>query len=220
MNNARLNPFKPVYLLWWILSNIIGWVIPGIVIIGFSASNFAIVTSPASIADFFLIAIGGWIFGGIVISMTQWLILRRNGKNIIWWIPVTLLSWIAAGAINELVKGFIGGCIIGKAVAWGIAGAVVGFAQWLVIQKQLRKSSWWILSNSIGWIIGGILSEFVAAFVNIAAYQVFGIKMAMTFHGQASSVGSGAGMLIEGIFIGLLTGALLLRLWEKTSSAT
>jgi hypothetical protein len=47
------------------------------------------------------------------------------------------------------------------AAAWGVLGAIVGTAQWLVLRRSLR-ARWWAPATAIGWGVATSLSGFAA----------------------------------------------------------
>ena len=34
-------------------------------------------------------------------------------------------------------------------------GAAVGVLQWLVLQRQIAGSGWWMLASGVGWVVSG-----------------------------------------------------------------
>jgi Na+(H+)/acetate symporter ActP len=52
-------------------------------------------------------------------------------------------------------------------IAGGIAGLIVGIAQWLVLRRYVRHAAWWIIANGIGWAVtgGGLMTGLGAGVV-------------------------------------------------------
>lgn len=44
---------------------------------------------------------------------------------------------------------------VGAWIAGGAVGApVLGLTQWLVLRRQISQAGWWMLTTSVGWIVG------------------------------------------------------------------
>lgn len=75
------------------------------------------------------------IAGGAILGAGQWLLLRRNLKRALWWIPASALAWALAAPLSKLMPslsfppGLIGGVVMGGVLVWlmratsGTAGA-------------------------------------------------------------------------------------------------
>ncbi|MCP4401856.1 MAG: hypothetical protein GY801_31720 [bacterium] len=123
----------------------------------------------------------GLLFG-ITISFPQSFLLRKKLA-----IP---RGWTRANALA---------CAIIWALPWSMdpilhkitVGAVVGFAQWLVLRRKFPGHSWWILAGGISWNV----AEFVSQWLQ----QQRALSM---FPGNKELFGAG----INGALYGLLTG--------------
>jgi hypothetical protein len=118
--------------------------------------------------------------GGDVIGLAQWLVLRQQFSQAWWWVLASIVSWglLAAtdiGALGwvapkttyiplRLVYGIVDGIII---------GALLGVAQWFVLNKQVKIGWQWVLVSStswaiglaLGWLLGGVLRYFTGIFL-------------------------------------------------------
>jgi hypothetical protein len=117
-----------------------------------------------------------WVFSGLLVGLGQVILLRKFISNLKLWILVTSVSF--AFGISVFGKVFI---LVGLAIAlfnsnslssfisggmFGIfngcvMGIPVGFAQWLILRRQVKYSSGWILANFLGLMLGGTLGFIV-----------------------------------------------------------
>jgi hypothetical protein len=156
-----------VWLLW-ALSNILGFALG----IGLSLFTNKVVGEILSFIPF-----------GIVVGLSQWLVLRKIIKGSGWWILATTLgATLGLAGTNVIHSALIGVNVYILAGSLGMAalGLVVGMAQWWILRGQLGKAGWWIPASAAGWFAGGIavwalrlrLIEFVKI---IADFAVLGI---------------------------------------------
>lgn len=88
-------------------------------------------------------------------------------------------AWIVATTIGGGVGGTMGALVnmlfptgTGGALGYAVIGAIVGTLQWMLLQRWIRGSGWWILASVIGWGIGAPV-----------AVREFGPQMAAFFYG-------------------------------------
>ncbi|XGV97910.1 MAG: hypothetical protein ACAF41_03045 [Leptolyngbya sp. BL-A-14] len=153
---------------------------------------------------------------GLVLGMAQWLVLHRYVKHIKAWVVVTaiavMIAWLiglqisalmvfpmilnttltAAMKAQTLLKGVF---LLG---AW--VGAVLGFAQWLVLRAHIHRAALWIAANALAWALG-----LVVAFMMVSMIHTSPFSLATAFAGAATG-------LITGAVIGAITGVALLWL--------
>lgn len=111
------------------------------------------------------------VFEGTVLGLFQWMALRRTFATLEGraWIGATIavaaLGWFAgmlpstfatphdtgAGSNWEPPLALI---LAGAAVFGAIAGAVFGFAQWIVLRHHALNARKWITANALGWAVG------------------------------------------------------------------
>ncbi|BAZ13942.1 hypothetical protein NIES4071_57820 [Calothrix sp. NIES-4071] len=91
----------------------------------------------------------------IALPFIQWVLLKIYIGEPGLWILATFFGGIAAFAsLIACLFIFPSGYFVGA-----VAGAVLGFAQSLVLRRHIHKASWWILSSSLalafgaGWVI-------------------------------------------------------------------
>lgn len=115
-------------------------------------------------------------FEGVVVGVAQWLVLRH-------WLPeLSRRVWVlatAAGAFAAWVLGMFPSTamslqtplqtgnaaapppefndliVYGLAALLGIvAGAILGFPQWLALRRYFKKARLWVAANSLAWAVG------------------------------------------------------------------
>ena len=126
----------------------------------------------------------GFVIGpgitGMVMGVTQWLILRGQVLPARRWLIVTSVSWAAGHAVTVLLGNVVYGVVnlalwqtthlaavwtisglVSGLVSGAIGGAVVGLAQWWVLRKRGQISPHWILSTSLAWAAGHAVMNIV-----------------------------------------------------------
>ncbi len=111
---------------------------------------------------------------GLLLGSTQYLLLRGRMKGAPWW-PVASALGLAAGvilaemALTSLQQLGETGSMpfvvslgpLEEALAWGSAGAGLGFGQWLVVRRTAAQGGWWVLLSPAGYLVGWILGSFL-----------------------------------------------------------
>jgi hypothetical protein len=128
----------------------------------------------------------GWLVGsaflgewavGLTVGAGQWLILRWAAEDHpvivrpIWWLPATAAGWAVGATIVVLVLPQEVGLLPGA-----VLGAATGLAQWPILRRWARGSSWWVLLSALGWSAGltGVLG---VSFVGAIAGAVTGFVL-------------------------------------------
>ncbi len=88
---------------------------------------------------------------GTLIGFGQTLVLIGQAKQLILWIPASILG----GILGSLIVSSLGEPALIFSAA--IPGILVGTAQRFVLIKSLKKAPGWILANIIGWTVGQIV---------------------------------------------------------------
>lgn len=98
-----------------------------------------------------------------VISLKQWLLLRRKIKISLLWI----LACVGGIIISESIAGLIlwkleinradlglfgGGPILPEALIYAFSGALIGIFQCPLLKRNYHKAGLWILASIIAWV--------------------------------------------------------------------
>lgn len=101
--------------------------------------------------------LAGWLLGGaipdvvsgVAIAAFQWAVLYQRIQKAWRWAIFSSLGWIAGYILYVIFfsanMGFIQGPLL---------GGMVGFAQWLLLRKELDWAGWWIIISIIAWTTG------------------------------------------------------------------
>lgn len=169
-----------LFLVLWNLANTLPWLAMGLVYQALPSGALA------------------WLVACLLVGISQWLILQRYIANIGNWPLATL----AGGII-----GFTGFStyIFAMIVTPLLCGLSVGIAQWFVLKHKLTGAFWWIVSTTVGALIGlsagYILAPlFTARFGNATEHTIFA-----------------AGIVIE-IVSSLVTGCTMLWLLKRNAN--
>jgi hypothetical protein len=123
-------------------------------------------------------ALGVLIIGpgiaGMLVGVTQWLVLRGQISPARQWIIATSIGWVVAHAVTVFMGNAVYGIVnlalwrttANLAVVWAVSGAVsgaisgaiggilVGLIQWRVLRGHGLTLPQWILASSWGWAAG------------------------------------------------------------------
>jgi inosine-uridine nucleoside N-ribohydrolase len=126
---------------WWILTTTLGWSLIWLGI-AFRYNPLGDIEIPSS-AGYFLIAGTGV---GILIGVTQWLILRTQVPNASWWIPINGLGFGIASVILADIASLSEYLIVVT-----MPCISTGILLWLLLQRRLSQAGWWIAAHVVGW---------------------------------------------------------------------
>lgn len=164
----------------------------------------------ANIGVWALVNLGGSFLEGIVSEMligfliglgigaVQWLVLRNYLPNVVWWIAATTAAWGIGWAsliymINEMGYGKYG-FVIGAV----LIGVLLGVGQWLVLNRQVKRTYLLIPVNMVA--IGLGLSMGMSS--TLGSFMLQGKLI------HAATMGLG------GMLYGVVSGFALLLLFE------
>ncbi|HYN68837.1 MAG TPA: hypothetical protein VEX41_01345 [Candidatus Eisenbacteria bacterium] len=94
-------------------------------------------------------------------AMLQSRLTRAEWGLALWWVVATTAGWLVGFAVCEAFSAFLRS-LSGDGA---IIGTGVGIAQWLVLRRQFSGARWWILASVIGFGIGKVLGDQLAAAV-------------------------------------------------------
>ncbi|MBN2007583.1 MAG: hypothetical protein JXA21_29830 [Anaerolineae bacterium] len=89
----------------------------------------------------------------LILSGLQWAIIRHYHRILRWWAPATLIGALA-GMLTKFIVSWLLLAVIpsgewGNLILAGIAGAVAGIGQWLLLRRCFKRAGWWVLANAV-----------------------------------------------------------------------
>ena len=92
-------------------------------------------------------------------AMLQRQLTRAEWRTLLWWVVATTFGWVVGFAVCEAFSAFL------KSISSDglIIGTGVGIAQALILRRQIGDAGWWILASIVGFGIGKVLGDQVAA---------------------------------------------------------
>ena len=184
MTETQLTPTnfnQPRYWLWWTAATIVGW------IIGYAINNLII-----TVFNFTEEAVTQGDRPELIIASILALISMGLSVGLAQWlvlrreVPASTL-WVPATTL-----GFAVGIWFGLA----FMGLGTGLAQWWVVRKTFSKGSWWPTISAVIWPLG-----------YLAGGAVGGALIPVT---NSQLLAGGIGILVTGLIVGAVTGAVLL----------
>ncbi len=172
---------QPRYWLWWTTATVVGW------IIGYVINNLIIAA-----------------FNLTAEAMTQGdrpeLIIASILAMVSMGLSVGLLQWLVLRREVPSSTLWVPATALGFAVGiwFGLAfmGLGTGLAQWWVVRKTFSKGSWWPTISAVIWPLG-----------YLAGGSVGGALIPVT---NSQLLAGGIGILVTGLIVGAVTGAVLL----------
>jgi hypothetical protein len=160
--------------LWWVLATMVGWLLP----VGLGMLLPAGLDTRLSPAASFVFRLLVVVALGAAIAATQWLVLRRWFSGAATWLVaggVGVCIGTAAGLPLKLLDLYVGRSLFQlDEVAYGaVFGAVLGAVQWLALRRWVRRSGWWIVASTAGWMFGMMASmllplDWASKYANLA----------------------------------------------------
>jgi len=106
-----------------------------------------------------------------VVSLMQWLVLRRVVRQTGFWVPAGIVGFAVSSSIHTAV------CYPGNFLLTWVFGSVLwyrlsfgwnttGLLQQCILRHQVRRSGWWVLASAAGWglsVIGIAILLFLLA---------------------------------------------------------
>ena len=177
---------QPRYWLWWTAATIVGW------IIGYAINNLII-----TVFNFTEEAVTQGDRPELIIASILALISMGLSVGLAQWLVLrrevpTSTLWVPATTL-----GFAVGIWFGLA----FMGLGTGLAQWWVVRKTFSKGSWWPTISAIIWPLGYVAGGSVsgALIVPLGSQLLAGL----------------VGIVVTGLIIGAITGAVLLWLLRE-----
>lgn len=137
------------------------------------------------------------------------------------WVIATIVSFSISGIIFSTARGFIAfpGEAAANTVANLLIGAIVGLAQWLVLRSVISRSEWWILTSSLGLLIGSFIAQpFPLVIHGLVVGIVLGVAQWLVLRTDRPQAQAGVWVVVQAVcYLGLwsipvLADALIPRL--------
>jgi len=145
------------FWLWWVIATNAGW-FPGIALGTLMGRGLGDKVT-AEVGPVFGSAIVATVTAGVTstfFGVRQSLVLRRHVPRTGGWVAATFLGW----SVGIFVASVLAGTFIPEVQGFRlfvfmafVAGAVVGWPQWMVIRSHFRRAGWWIPISAVGWAI-------------------------------------------------------------------
>ena len=165
----RLPPLDWWLWFWWVLANIVGWGVGGVMffyilfiaLMGFGGGAEAGAIIGRAIPGIIVGAVAGAVAGFL-----QWLVLRRQVKRGGWWILASAVGWAVTwahfmgglGVVYEFTLRTPGYELMLLMIgAWLVGGTVTGGLQWLVLRGQFFRAGWWLATSALSWSVGMVM---------------------------------------------------------------
>jgi hypothetical protein len=212
--------------LWprWIFANAIGE------LVGLGATFGAIwlltarLSEPQTaggVAVSFVIAVVSGTIEATVVGLAQWWAMRPwfpGIRRVAWW-RATLIGALLGYALGYMpstlmsLRETAGQAPAAEPPQWvvlllaaglgAVAGAVLSFAQWLVLRAEIRHSGLWIPANMLAWAIGMPV-----------VFWSMDLAFKMTAKWESVLV-VGVGLFVTGAVVGAVHGRFLVVLYER-----
>ena len=131
---------------------------------------------------------------GSLVPTNRW-IAATIISSVIGWALVALAARTPAPSIPQSISGIPR--IMPVVTLWAAHGALIGFAQWLVLRKIVRRALWWIPGCAVAWVIGE-----AAAFNSLILVQQQGAPVAILI----------APRILMALLIAVVTGLAMVKL--------
>ena len=174
------------------------------------------------VLSFTVLVIGLGALEGAIVGAAQAIVLRRRLPQLRTWVAATM-----AGAVVAWTLGMLPGTLMSLvgsdpsatpsemsdtlqvilAIPLGLlAGAILGFPQWLILKRYISLAGWWVVANALAWACGMPL--------------VFVVASAGSTEGVLSAVVTATiGLATAGALVGGIHGAFLVRLLAPLKGA-
>jgi hypothetical protein len=180
------------FWIGWILATLAGYAL-GILVMLPWAINAAYATQSVWLTGL----ISGAVVGGTV-GIAQWLVLRRDTGIDLWWVVASIVGGMFGMALGMSVSEIVTlpsvvpatreaarqtlawNPVMQAAISGALLGLTLGAAQWLVLQRWLRFAGWWVVVNSVAWMLAlGVGAALADRVTPIGALLISGIIAAV-----------------------------------------
>jgi hypothetical protein len=148
------------WFVGWVLATTVGWAVVGALGRALNAVMSGVVAEAIERATMG-VTVSWWaLLGaviGAVVGTAQWIVLQRRVYWSAWWVLASTVGMAIGMAMGEAIARVVG-ATVGLAVIGAVVGTVVGTAQWIVLQRQVYRSAWWVLASTMGMAMGYALA--------------------------------------------------------------
>ena len=147
-------------LLWWVVASVVSYTV------GFPAG-----------LELGRSLLWGWIVGGTLAALFQWVLLRHRLAQSGWWIVVSVVGMIIGTGVSFLASQLVLQ-VAGLTAAFTSVGATVGIgvgiAQWIMLRLQFRHAGWWVMASAAGYALGLLAAVNAPVAIPVAKAIIFG----------------------------------------------
>lgn len=130
----------------------------------------------------FALMIAGVIVG-LGIGYIQWLVLRRVWPISVQWIGVSALGCVAAMPISygivEILRSQLSINLTFLTIAPFIGGLASGIGEWLILKRHTLRSIGWLVANTVGWGVSGMLGRPFLLFMGLLSGLMTGVILVL-----------------------------------------
>lgn len=135
------------FWLQWLVATSVSW---GVGTVLYTALNLG---APGGIGE-----VVGETLWGLLLGISQWLVLRWWLERAGWWVLASAGGWLLAVSVGVALQNLLGENVGGLIYTLGL-GLVPGVLQWLLLRQQMARAGWWVLANTVlvfGTILAGV----------------------------------------------------------------
>jgi hypothetical protein len=209
--------------LRWVLLTAAGWVIGLPLSFVFVAVAGWIIGVPEG-SDSIILKLGldnaaAFVFLVAVVSLMQWLALRRVVRRAGFWVPASIIGFIISSSIHGVVcyvRGYpdnldhLPGTVV-WAMAFVVGGVLAGVLQHRILRRQVCHSAWWVPASAVGWGL-----SIIGHRIGIGLDKIFPTmpRILMVFATLMVTLG------LASVLLGIVTGGTLIWLLRQPMQQT
>jgi hypothetical protein len=99
------------------------------------------------------------VLAGLVVGLSQWIVLRRYLTECSDWILAGGAGWAAGYALGLFLINSLTGTLLGGLLGYVLFGVIIALFQWPVLRREIPNALTWVLASVIGWSAGLYLSQ-------------------------------------------------------------
>jgi hypothetical protein len=180
--------------LQWVVASSLGWAVGGVVLslnVGTMGDQLGNVVGDAAL--------------GLMVGISQWLVLRQYLDRAGWWIVASAGGFLLAASLGEyLLQPWLGENAGGLLLTIGL-GLVPGILQWLFLRRQVARAGWWALASTV--------LVFISFLVGVATVSGTGLQEGTPGFGAVAGI-------VGGVVLGSTSGLLLVWLLRQPAPAS